>query len=126
VLHIGLPGAAENMAWRAAYVFSVSVVGSMGTVALATHAYTMQLILFILLFAATLGLAAGIMVGHLVGAGRLHQADRLVRRLLGRGLLMALGVSLVVALAGRWPSAGRWAGSPPMRRSSLAAPCCFG
>lgn len=102
VLHIGLPGAAENVAWRAAYVFSISVVGSMGTLALATHAYTMQLIHFILLFAATLGLAAEIMVGHLVGAGRLHQADRLVKRLLGRGLLMALGVSLLVALGGRW------------------------
>jgi putative MATE family efflux protein len=102
VLHIGLPGAAENVAWRAAYVVSVAVVGSMGTVALATHAYTMQLIMFILLPAATLGLSAEIMVGHLVGAGRLHQADQLVRRLLGRGLLMALGVSLVVALAGRW------------------------
>jgi putative MATE family efflux protein len=102
VLHIGLPGAAENLAWRAAYVASIAVVGGMGTQALATHAYTMQLIHFVLLFAATLGLAAEIMVGHLVGAGRLHQADRLVKRLLGRGLLMALGVSLLVALAGRW------------------------
>ncbi len=74
----------------------------MGTQALATHAYVMQLILFILLFAATLGLAAEIMVGHLVGAGRLHQANALVRRLLGRGLVMALLVSLAVALAGRW------------------------
>ena len=102
VLHIGLPGAAENVAWRLAYVASIAVVGHMGTQALATHAYTMQLIHFILLFAATLGLAAEIMVGHLVGAGRLHQANALVRRLLGRGLLMALGVSLGVALAGRW------------------------
>ncbi len=102
VLHIGLPGAAENVAWRLAYVASIAVVGSMGTLALATHSYTMQLIHFIMLFAATLGLAAEIMVGHLVGAGRLHQANQLVRRLLGRGLLMALGVSLLVALLGRW------------------------
>lgn len=102
VLHIGLPGAAENVAWRLAYMASIAVVGRMGTQALATHAYTMQLIHFVVLFAATLGLAAEIMVGHLVGAGRLHQADRLVKRLLGRGLLMALGVSLAVALAGRW------------------------
>ncbi len=102
VLHIGLPGAAENVAWRTAYVFSISVVGSMGTLALATHAYTMQLIHFLLLPAATLGLAAEIMVGHLVGAGRLHEANQLVRRLLVRGLLMALAVSLLAALAGRW------------------------
>ncbi len=102
VLHIGLPGAAENVAWRAAYVASIAVVGTLGTAALATHAYTMTLVHMVLLFAATLGLSAEIMVGHLVGAGRLHQADQLVRRLLWRGLLMALGVSLVVALAGRW------------------------
>ena len=38
VLHIGLPGAAENIAWRAGFVFSLSVVGQMGTAALATHA----------------------------------------------------------------------------------------
>ena len=102
VLHIGLPGAAENIAWRGAFVFSISVVGKMGTEALATHAYTMQIIHLILLFAVTLGLSAEIMVGHLVGAGRLHDAHRLVRRLLGRGLLVAAAVSLAVALAGRW------------------------
>jgi len=102
VLHIGLPGAAENFAWRGAFVFTISVVGTMGTTALATHAYTMQIIHMILLFAFTLGLSAEIMVGHLVGAGRLHDAHRLVRRLLGRGLLMAAGVSLAAALAGRW------------------------
>lgn len=102
VLQIGVPGAAENIAWRAAYVVSLSVVGSLGTAALATHAYTMAIVHLVLLFAASLGLAAEILVGHLVGAGRLHEAHRLVRRLLARGLLMAAAVSLAVALAGRW------------------------
>lgn len=102
VLHIGLPGAAENVAWRLAYVASIAAVGRLGTQALAAHAYTMQVIHFILLFAATLGLAAEILVGHLVGAGRLHEAHALVRRLLGRGLLMALAVSCAAALAGPW------------------------
>ena len=100
VLHIGLPGAAENIAWRAGFVFSLSVVGQMGTAALATHAYTMQIIHMILLFGITLGLSAEIMVGHLVGAGRLHDAHRLVRRLLSRGLVLAALVSIAVALAG--------------------------
>ncbi len=102
VLHIGLPGAAENIAWRAAFVATLAVTGSLGTQALATHAYTMQLIHLVLLFAVTIGLSAEIMVGHLVGAGCLHDAHRLVRRLLGRGLLLAAGVSLLVALNGRW------------------------
>lgn len=102
VLHLGLPGAAENICWRLGYVSSLAVVGTLGTQALATHAYTMQIILMILVFAATLGLAGEIMVGHLVGAGALHQAHQLVRRLLRRGLLMAAGVSLLAALAGPW------------------------
>lgn len=55
VLRLGLPGAAENIAWRLAYMVSVSVVGAMGTVALATHAYAMQIQHVLLLSA----LAAG-------------------------------------------------------------------
>ena len=102
VLQVGLPGAAENICWRSAYVFSLSVVGTLGTQALATHAYTMQIIHLILVFAATLGLSGEIMVGHLVGAGQLHRAHHLVRRLLRRGLLMAAGVSTLAALAGPW------------------------
>lgn len=102
VLHIGLPGAAENIAWRGAFVVTLSVTGTLGTQALATHAYTMQVIHLVLLFAVTIGLSAEIMVGHLVGAGCLHDAHRLVRRLLGRGLLLAAGVSFLVALNGRW------------------------
>ena len=102
VLQVGLPGAAENICWRSAYVFSLSVVGTLGTQALATHAYTMQIIHLILVFAATLGLSGEIMVGHLVGAGQLHRAHHLVRRLLRRGLLMAAGVSTLAALSGPW------------------------
>lgn len=102
VLQVGLPGAAENICWRAAWVFSLSVVGTLGTQALATHAYTMQVIHLILVFAITLGLSGEIMVGHLVGAGALHSAHHLVRRLIRRGLLMAAGVSLLAALLGPW------------------------
>jgi putative MATE family efflux protein len=102
VLHIGLPGAAENIAWRTGFMFSVAVVGQMGTVALATHAYTMQIIHLILLFGLATGLSAEVVVGHLVGAGRLHDAHRLVRRALARGLAVTVVVALAAALAGPW------------------------
>ena len=102
VLHIGLPGAAENIAWRTGFMFSISVVGQMGTVALATHAYTMQVIHLVLLAGVVIGLSSEIVVGHLVGAGRLHEAYRLVRRVLARGLAITALVALLVALAGPW------------------------
>ncbi|MEK8052324.1 MATE family efflux transporter [Ideonella sp. DXS22W] len=100
VLHIGLPGAAENIAWRLAFMVSVAVVGGMGTAAVATQAYTMQVMHLLLLTGLATGLSAEIVVGHLVGAGRLHEAHRLVRRAMGVGLLVSGGLALLAALAG--------------------------
>lgn len=102
VLHIGLPGAAENIAYRLAYMVSVAVAGGLGASALATHAYTSQLMYFILLAGLATGFAAEIVVGHLIGAGRLHEAHALVRRALGRGLALSLAVALCFALASPW------------------------
>jgi putative MATE family efflux protein len=102
VLRIGLPGAAENIAWRLCFMVSVAVVGAMGPRELATHAYTMQVIHFILLAGLASGLSVEIVVGHLVGAGELHRAHALVKRALGWGLLLSLGIALLAALAGPW------------------------
>ncbi len=102
ILHIGLPGAGENIAYRLAFMVSVSVVGHMGAQALATHAYVSQLMYFILLFGLATGFAAEIVVGHLIGAGQLHAAHRLVRRAMARGLMVSVGVAGSFALAGPW------------------------
>jgi Na+-driven multidrug efflux pump len=98
VAHIGLPGAAENIAYRLGFMVSVAVVGSLGAAAMATHAYAMQLINLVLLFGLATGLSAEIVVGHLIGAGRLHEAHRLVRRALARGLAVSVAAPLVMRL----------------------------
>jgi len=92
-LHIGLPGAAEMIAYRVAMLASLAVVGGLGTAALATHSYAQQLMNLIVLFTVAIGFAGEILVGHLIGAGQLHRASRMVRRSLAWGL----GVSFVVA-----------------------------
>lgn len=102
VAHIGLPGAAENAGYRLCFLVSLAVVGSLGAAALATHAYTMQVIFLILLFGLATGLSAEIVVGHLIGAGQLHEAHRLVRRALARGLAVSVVVATLAALAGPW------------------------
>ena len=102
VAHIGLPGAAENIAYRLGFVASVAVAGSLGTQALATHAYVQQLIGLVLLFGLATGLSAEIVVGHLVGAGRFRDAHALVRRALARGLAVSVLVATLMALAGPW------------------------
>ncbi len=100
--HIGLPGAAENIAYRLCFMVSVAVTGALGMQALATHAYAQQVIMLVLLFGLTTGLSVEVVVGHLVGAGRLHQAHRLVLRALALGLLVSLLVATAAALAAPW------------------------
>ncbi|RVT83674.1 MATE family efflux transporter [Inhella crocodyli] len=102
MLHIGLPGAAENIAWRLAFMVSIGVVATMGSAALAAHAYTSQVMHFILLGGLAIGLSMEILVGHLIGAGRLREANRLLRRALAWGLASSVGVSAAAALAGPW------------------------
>ncbi|WP_243748189.1 MATE family efflux transporter [Roseateles toxinivorans] len=102
VLHIGLPGAAENIAYRLAFMVSVAVAALLGTQALATQAYALQLMYGVLLFGLATGFAVEIVVGHMIGAGRLHQAHRLVRRALARGLAVSTMVALCAALAAPW------------------------
>ncbi|SEK80783.1 putative efflux protein, MATE family [Roseateles sp. YR242] len=102
VLHIGLPGAAENIAYRMAYMVSIAVAGHLGASALAAHSYASQLMNFVLLPGLATGFAAEIVVGHLIGAGQLHEAHRLVRRALARGLAISVGVASVMAMASPW------------------------
>ncbi|MCD2339349.1 MATE family efflux transporter [Ideonella azotifigens] len=101
ILRIGLPGAAENLSWRLCFMASVAAAGHMGAQALATHAYVMQVMYWLLLFGAATGLAVEIVVGHLIGAGQLHEAHQLVRKALGRGIVVSLCLALLAALAGR-------------------------
>jgi putative MATE family efflux protein len=100
VARIGLPGAAENIAYRLTFMVSVAVVGTLGAQALATHTYAMQVIMVVLLFGLATGLSVEMLVGHLIGAGKLHKADALVRRALARGLAVSVAVAATAALAG--------------------------
>lgn len=102
VAHIGLPGAAENIAYRLAYMVSVAVVGSLGAVALSTHAYTMQIVMVVLLFGLSTGLSVEILVGRHIGAGCLHEAHTLVRRAMARGLPASVAVATLAALSAPW------------------------
>jgi putative MATE family efflux protein len=102
VLRIGLPGAAENIAYRLAFMVSVAVAGQLGAQALATQAYTLQITYGVLLFGLATGLAVEIVVGHMIGAGHLRDAHRLVRRALAKGLAVSVVAATGAAIAGPW------------------------
>ena len=99
---IGLPGAAENIAYRIAMLVSVTVVSTMGTTELATQGYAMQIMNVIVLSTVALGFAGEILVGHLIGAGELRAAWTLVRKCLFWGLGVSLTVAIITALTAPW------------------------
>src|SRR5450830_1582713 len=98
-LHIGLPGAAENIAYRLALLATVSMTASMGANALAAHSYTTQISFFILVFSLAVGFSCEIMVGHLIGARQLGQAHRLVSKSLKLAIFVSTSVALLVAVS---------------------------
>lgn len=106
VMRIGLPGAAENIAYRLAFMVSVAVAGQLGAQALATQAYTLQLSYGALMFGLATGLSVEVVIGHLIGAGRLHLAHGLVRRALAAGLVISVLASGTAALLGPWLLSG--------------------
>lgn len=98
VFHVGLPGAAENICHRLCFMFSVAAVAKLGAGALATHAYAFSFIGIILLNGLAIGFSVEILVGHMIGAGNLHAASKLVKRALGWGLGITLAVAGCFAL----------------------------
>jgi Na+-driven multidrug efflux pump len=101
-LHIGLPGAAENMAWEVAFMCSVAAVGVMGTQALATQSYVLQFNMWILISGAAIGITVEMLVGHMVGARQWRQAHTLVRRAQKLGFFITLLVACAMALGAPW------------------------
>lgn len=99
---IGLPGAAEAIAYRMAMLVSVTVVSGMGTAELATQGYAMQIMNVIVLSTIALGFAGEILVGHLIGAGALRAAWLLVRKCLFWGLGISLTVAILTAASAPW------------------------
>ena len=102
VLHIGLPGAAENLAWELAFMASVAAVGVLGTQALATQTYVLQFNMWILISSVAIGITLEMVVGHLVGARQLRQAHELVRKAQKFGFGLTLLVASLMAVLGPW------------------------
>lgn len=102
VLRIGLPGAAQELGYRLAFMVSLSATARLGVAALATHSYTLQTLKYVLLISMAIGWACEIMVGRLVGAGRLREADRMVKKGVRNGMLASGSLVLVAALAAPW------------------------
>ena len=102
VLRIGAPGAATELVYRLAFMASLAATAGLGVAALATHAYTLQLLKFVVPVSLAIGWASEILVGRLTGAGQLRAASALVRKGVRNGLLASTALTLLLAWAAPW------------------------
>jgi putative MATE family efflux protein len=102
VLRIGVPGAASEMFYRINFMVAMATTARLGVVALATSSYTLQTLKYVLLTSMAIGWACEIMVGRLVGARKLREADQLVRKGVRNGMLASGGLVLLAAISAPW------------------------
>ncbi len=102
VLRIGVPGASLDLAYRIAFLMSLSAGAKLGVSALATQAYVLQTLRYVLLISLAIGWACEIMVGHLIGSGEFRSAHQLVRKGLRNGMLASGAMALIVAAGAPW------------------------
>jgi putative MATE family efflux protein len=96
ILKVGVPTAGENLSYNFAQIVIVSFIARMGTQALAAYGLAISLSRYVLITGTSIGSAAQIKVGYLVGAGRYDQAYRRVWRYFAFGF--CLSVAIVLAL----------------------------
>jgi Na+-driven multidrug efflux pump len=102
VLRIGIPGASLDIAYRLAFMMSLAAAAKLGVEALATQAYVLQMLRYVLLISLAIGWAGEIMVGHLVGSGEFRAAHLLVRKAFRNGLLASGAMALAAAASAPW------------------------
>lgn len=98
MLRIGIPSAGEQLSYNTAQMMLTAFVTILGTTALATRVFTMNIVAFILLIGLAMGQGTQIIIGHLVGAGR---TDEAYRRLI-HSLRWSFLVTIAAVLAAAW------------------------
>ena len=96
ILRIGLPSAGEKVGFRVCFMATVAMAGSLGTAALAVHAYAMQINGIVNMVVNAVASGVEIIIGHKVGAGDLRSANLLMKRAL-RICLVASGLGSLLA-----------------------------
>ena len=97
LLKIGLPAAGEEMSYCGSQVAITFLINILGNEALATRTYCWNMVFFVYLFSIAVGQGGAILIGHLVGEGKVNAAY-----LLGcytRRLAIIVSVTLALLLA---------------------------
>lgn len=94
LLKLGVPAAGENLSYNASQIVITSFITLLGTQALTTRVYTLNIMMFIFLFSLAISQGQQIIIGHLVGAKEIDTAYTTCLK----NLKLAIGVSVCTAI----------------------------
>lgn len=100
LLKVGVPSAGENMSYSFSQVVLTYFINMLGTEALATRTYVVNIVMFVYLFAIAMAQGGAICIGHLVGEKRIRAAYLLGKYVMRISILVSLILSCIWALAG--------------------------
>ncbi|MBD2869188.1 MATE family efflux transporter [Paenibacillus arenilitoris] len=98
VLRVGLPSSVNNCSYSASQFVTTALIATLGTAALTTRIYTMNLVFVVMILAISIGRGGQIIIGHMIGAGEREEAYRTVYRNLRASMLITLAAAAIIAL----------------------------
>lgn len=102
LLKVGLPSAGENMSYSFSQVVITYFINILGNNALATRTYTVNIVMFVYLFAIAMAQGGAISIGHLVGQKKIRVAYLLGKYVMRLSILVSLVLSCVWAASGHF------------------------
>ena len=102
LLKVGLPSAGENMSYSFSQVVITYFINILGNNALATRTYTVNIVMFVYLFAIAMAQGGAISIGHLVGQKKIRAAYLLGTYVMRLSILVSLVLSCVWAASGHF------------------------
>ena len=100
MIKIGVPGALEPLSYQIGQVVIFSMINLFGIVVINTRIYVQTLAWFVYLAVIAIAQALLIVVGHHVGSDQHDVAKKIVLKYLGLSSLIALGMSVLLAIFG--------------------------
>ncbi|KIL50171.1 transporter [Jeotgalibacillus alimentarius] len=98
LLKIGIPSAGEQLSYNASQLVITAFIASLGTEAITTRVYTLNIMMFIFLFAISIGQGTQILIGHMVGAGKYEEAYKRGIKSLRIAIMISFGMALLFSI----------------------------
>ncbi|MEN2767177.1 MATE family efflux transporter [Ornithinibacillus xuwenensis] len=98
LLKIGIPSAGEQLSYNASQMVITYFVAQLGTIAITTKVYTQNIMMFIFLFSIAIGQGTQILIGHMIGAGKIEDAYTRALKSLRISIFISLAVAGIIYL----------------------------